>query len=239
MTRLSSLLLEKTPKYELKIPSSNRKVQYRPFLVKEEKILLIAQESKNNEEILLAIRNIIESCVEDVGNVDDMPIFDIEYIFLRIRSKSAGELVTPTIICPETKEQISLEINLLEVEPTKDKEHTDSIKISDNVIIKMKYPTLGLLRERNSIIDVSDSSSFYDLIVDCISEIHTKDEMILASETPKDEMESFVDSMNKTQFNMLLNFFLTSPRLEYVTKYTPSDGVERSITLSGLGDFFG
>lgn len=239
MTRLSNLLAEKTPKYELKIPSSGRKVEYRPFLVKEEKILLIAQESKNNEEILLAIRNIIESCVDDIGDVDDIPLFDVEYIFLRIRAKSAGEIVMPIIVCPETGEHISLEINLLEIEPTKDEEHTNEIKIADDVIIKMKYPTLGLLRERNSMIDITNSSTFYDLIVDCIEEIHTSKEVISTQETSKDELESFVDSMNKSQFNLLLDFFLTSPRLEHTAKYTPSDDVERSVTLSGLGDFFG
>ena len=239
MTKLSSLLTEKTPKYELKIPSTGKIVTYRPFLVKEEKILLIAQESQSNEEILLAIRDIIESCVDGLSDVDNMPIFDIEYIFLRIRSKSVGEIVTPTIVCPETEESVDLEIDLLSVEPTKDENHKNKIKISNDILVKMRYPSLGLLRKRNSMLDINDSASFYDLIVDCIDEIHTEKEVIKSNEISKNEIESFVDAMNKSQFNDLLDFFLTSPRLEYTTKYTTKDGVERSITLSGLGDFFG
>jgi hypothetical protein len=239
MTKLSSLLTEKTPKYELKIPSTGKTVTYRPFLVKEEKILLIAQESQDNGEILLAIRDIVESCVDGLTDVDDMPIFDIEYIFLRIRSKSVGEVVTPTIVCPETQESIELEIDLLSVEPSKEENHTTSIKISDDILIKMRYPSLGLLRKRNSMFDMNDSASFYDLIVDCIDEVHTEKEVVKSKEISKGEVESFVDAMNKSQFNSLLEFFLTSPRIEYTTKYTTKDGVERSITLSGLGDFFG
>tara|TARA_Y100000310_G_C20667325_1_gene808310 strand:+ start:946 stop:1665 length:720 start_codon:yes stop_codon:yes gene_type:complete len=239
MTKLSSLLTEKTPKYELKIPSTGKIVTYRPFLVKEEKILLIAQESQSNEEILLAIRDIVESCVDGLTEVDNMPIFDIEYIFLRIRSKSVGELVTPTIVCPETEESVELEIDLLSVEPTKEENHTNKIQISDDILVKMRYPSLGLLRKRNSMLDINDSASFYDLIVECIDEIHTEKEVIKSNEVSKNEIASFVDVMNKSQFNFLLDFFLTSPRLEYTTKYTTKDGVERSITLSGLGDFFG
>ncbi|MAH42979.1 baseplate protein [archaeon] len=239
MTKLSSLLTEKTPKYELKIPSTGKIVTYRPFLVKEEKILLIAQESQSNEEILLAIRDIVESCVDGLTEVDNMPIFDIEYIFLRIRSKSVGELVTPTIVCPETEESVELEIDLLSVEPTKEENHTNKIQISDDILVKMRYPSLGLLRKRNSMLDINDSASFYDLIVECIDEIHTEKEVIKSNEVSKNEIASFVDVMNKSQFNSLLDFFLTSPRLEYTTKYTTKDGVERSITLSGLGDFFG
>ena len=239
MTKLSNLLTEKTPKYELKIPSTDKIVTYRPFLVKEEKILLIAQESQSNEEILLAIRDIIESCVDGLTDVDSMPIFDIEYIFLRIRSKSVGELVTPTIVCPETEETVELEIDLLSIEPTKNENHKNKIQIADDILIKMRYPSLGLLRKRNSMLDINDSASFYDLIIDCIDEIHTEKEVIKSNEISKNEIGSFVDAMNKSQFNALLDFFLTSPRLEYTTKYTTKDGVERSITLSGLGDFFG
>ena len=239
MTKLSSLLTEKTPKYELKIPSTGKIVTYRPFLVKEEKILLIAQESQSNEEILLAIRDIIESCVDGLTDVDNMPIFDIEYIFLRIRSKSVGEIVTPTIVCPETEESVDLEIDLLSVEPTKDENHKNKIKISNDILVKMRYPSLGLLRKRNSMLDINDSASFYDLIVDCIDEIHTEKEVIKSNEISKNEIESFVDAMNKSQFNLLLDLFLTSPRIEKTISYTTSDNIEREVTLSGLGDFFG
>ena len=187
MSKLASLIAEKTPTYPVTIPSTGEKTTFRPFFVKEEKILLMAQESHNDTEILLAIKDIIESCVEGITEAQNYPLFDIEYLFVQLRAKSVGEVVEPILVCPDTEENIP----------------------------------------------------FYDLIVDCIELIQTKDETISSEEVPRSELEEFVDSMTKEQFNLLLDFFVTCPRLEHEVEYTASDGIKRTFVLSGLGDLFG
>ena len=238
MNKLAALIAEKTPIYPVTIPSTGKKTTFRPFFVKEEKILLMAQESHNDTEILLAIKDIIESCVEGVKNAQNLPLFDIEYLFVQLRAKSVGEVVEPILVCPDTGENIPLKVNLTEVTIINDKNHNNKIKIADDIMVKMKYPSISILEKRGSVIDYSNPSSFYDLIVDCIETIQTKDESIIAEELMREEIEEFVDSMTKEQFNLLLDFFITCPRLEHEVKYTPSDGKERTFVLSGLGDFF-
>ena len=238
MSKLASLIAEKTPTYPVTIPSTGEKTTFRPFFVKEEKILLMAQESHNDTEILLAIKDIIESCVEGITEAQNYPLFDIEYLFVQLRAKSVGEVVEPILVCPDTEENIPLKVNLTEVTIINDKNHNDKIKITDNIIVKMKYPSIKILEKRGAVIDYSNPASFYDLIVDCIELIQTKDETISSEEVPRSELEEFVDSMTKEQFNLLLDFFITSPRLEHEVEYTASDGEKRTFVLSGLGDFF-
>ena len=205
MSKLASLIAEKTPTYPVTIPSTGEKTTFRPFFVKEEKILLMAQESHNDTEILLAIKDIIESCVEGITEAQNYPLFDIEYLFVQLRAKSVGEVVEPILVCPDTEENI---------------------------------PSIKILEKRGAVIDYSNPASFYDLIVDCIELIQTKDETISSEEVPRSELEEFVDSMTKEQFNLLLDFFVTCPRLEHEVEYTASDGIKRTFVLSGLGDFF-
>ena len=150
-----------------------------------------------------------------------------------------GEVVTPIIVCPETEEEIEISINLSEIEVKKTDGHKNKIKINDELIIEMKYPTLSLLKERGTGIDYTSPSSFYDLIADCIEKIQTKKETLSINEYSRDEIVSFVDNMTKEQFEKLLDFFITSPRVEHIAKYTASDGKEREVVLSGLSDFFG
>ena len=238
MNKLASLIAEKTPIYPVTIPSTGKKTTFRPFFVKEEKILLMAQESHNDTEILLAIKDIIESCVDGIKDAENLPLFDIEYLFVQLRAKSVGEVVEPILVCPDTEENIPLKVNLTEVTIINDKNHNDKIKIADGIIVKMKYPSISILEKRGAVIDYSNPSSFYDLIVDCIETIQTKDESILSEELMREELEEFVDSMTKEQFNLLLDFFITSPRLEHEVEYTASDGEKRTFVLSGLGDFF-
>ena len=237
MNTLSDLLLIKTPKYELTIPSTQKKVKFRPFLVKEEKILLISQETGNHKDTLNAIKEVIESCVEDITNADLLPIFDIEYIFLRLRAKSVSEQASPIIECPETGEQISLDINLLEIEPTLNKNHKQKIKIDDDILITMKYPTLKMIKDKEDDVNYDDPESFYDIVVNCIEKIETQEETIDVSNLPKSEINDFVGNMNKHQFENLLDFFITSPKLQHTVKYTTSDGVEREVILQGVSDF--
>ena len=239
MNRLSNLLVSDIPKYEVVLPSSGDKKIFRPFLVKEEKILLLAQQSEEDSSIIRAIKNIIESCVDDIEDAGSLPLFDVEYIFLQIRGKSVGEAIEPIIICPVTEENIPVNILIPEIEVTTTKGHTKEIEISKEIILKMRYPTLDDLDKRDGVIDYEDPSSFYDLISDCIVSIQTKSELINSSTIPKQEISEFIDNMTKKQFEKILDFFLTSPKIEHKVLYTASDDVEREVILSGLSAFFG
>ena len=239
MHKLSDLLLTSVPRYGIDIPSSGKHTTYRPFLVKEEKVLLLAQESSNESDMILAIQNIIETCIEDDLDVGNMPLFDIEYIFLQIRSKSVGEIITPTIICPVTNEPQIITINIPDIKIIKPPKHSNKIKIQEDIILTMKYPSLNMLIKSNGEIDYTNPSSFYNIITECVVSIQTKEETIDATSLPPEEVSDFIDNMTVSQFESVLEFFLTSPRMECITTYTTSDDVEREVVMSGLSDFFG
>ena len=239
MQKLSSLLLDKTPKYEITIPSTGKATRFRPFLVKEEKILLIAQSTQSKKDIMLAIKDIIESCVEGISNAGDLPIFDIEYIFMKLRAKSVGEVVQPIIVCPETGEKVTLDVNIDELELKKSKAHKKTIKLDKGLVVKMKYPSINILEKFGGDIDTTNTPEFYDMILHCIESIETPEVKVKQDEVQIEELKEFVDSMTKQQFDMILNFFVTAPRLESVVDYETEDGQSRKVTLSGLGDFFG
>jgi len=230
---LSSILIKETPKYELALPSSKEKFNFRPFLVKEEKILLISQDGGNLHEMYSAIRDVVESCVEGIENVQDMPLFDVEYIFIQLRAKSVGEVVFPTFTCPETGEHISTSINLTSINVKFPKNHTANIKISENVYVKMKYPTISMILNNES-----EEENIYDTIAFCIESISNKKESFSTNDFSPEEIKEFVDHLTNEQFTKLMQFLETSPRIEHEEKYTTSDGVERRIMFSGLGDFF-
>jgi hypothetical protein len=234
---LIDLLKKSTPKYQTKIPSTGKTVWFRPFIVKEEKILLMAQETGNESEVYKGIVEIVNNCYDGIEDVGEMPIFDLEYLFLKLRSKSVQEFVTPILECPHTKENIKLNINLDDIVVKKFKEHKNNLKISDELIIQMKYPNINLFIDSN--IENMQLMDFYDLAVSCIDYIETKDSRLMASETPKEELKEFVDGMNKTQFDQIIQFFATMPRIEHEVKYETSDGVERFVILKGIKDFFG
>tara|TARA_R100001082_G_C4327596_1_gene144104 strand:+ start:76 stop:792 length:717 start_codon:yes stop_codon:yes gene_type:complete len=238
MSTLSDLLIA-TPKYQITIPSTKEKTSFRPFLVKEEKILLLAQEGNDPDNMVMALQSLIESCVDGIDDASKMPLFDIEFLFLRIRAKSVSEEVNPIIICPETGEEIEIKVNLSNIEIKHTDGHTNKIKITDDLNVYMKYPSLALLKERSTGIDYTSPSSFYDLIADCIEKIETKEETIDTKGYSREELTNFVDNMTKEQFEKLLDFFVTSPRVEHIVKYRASDEVEREVVLSGLSDFFG
>ena len=238
MTTLSDLLIA-TPKYQITIPSSKEKTSFRPFLVKEEKILLLAQEGNDPDNMVMALQSLVESCVDGIDDASKLPLFDIEFLFLRIRAKSVGEEVKPIIICPETKEEVEIVINLSDISVKETEGHTNKINLTDDLIVYMEYPSLSLLKERGTGIDYNSPSSFYDLIADCITKIENKEEIIETKNYSRKELTDFVDNMTKEQFEKLLDFFVTSPRVEHIAKYTASDGVQREVVLSGLSDFFG
>lgn len=234
---LSEIIKSTSPKFSDIVPSTNKKIWFRPFLVKEEKLLLIAQEMGSEQEILKCISEVLQSCFEEIGDVSKIPLFDLEYLFIKLRCKSVQELATPILICPVTGEEVTLKINLEEIEVIKDSKHSKTLKISDNLIIGMKYPSLSLFL--NSNIESMELSDFYDLAVNCVDYIETRDEKILSDSVSKEEIKDFIDNMTKQQFDMIINFFSTMPRVEKTVKYITSDKEIRSITLRGIKDFFG
>lgn len=234
---LTDILKLSTPKYTDIIPSTGKKVWYRPFLVKEEKVLLIAQETASEKEILKAIQEVIESCFDDIEDASKLPIFDLEYLFIKLRSKSVEEFASPILVCPETKEEVTLKINLDELEVIKNKDHTQQLKLSENLVIGMKYPTLGMFL--NTDLESMELSDFYELAINCIDYIETKDEKIEMDQVDRAEIKEFVDNLTKKQFDMIINFFSSMPKIEKTVSYKTSDGTKRTVILRGIKDFFG
>lgn len=234
---VSDLLKSTVPKYNETIPSSGKQIWFRPFFVKEEKILLIAQETAKEIEILHAIKSVIENCFDGIEDASILPIFDLEYLFLKLRSKSVQEVVTPILECPITQEKIKLTIQLDEIKVKTFENHNKIIKINDTIIVGMKYPSLSLFLEKN-IMDMS-LMNFYDMAINCIEYIETPTErMDFYEKSNIEDFKQFVDSMTKEQFDKIIQFFATMPRIEHVVEYKTSDGVIREVVLRGIRDFF-
>tara|TARA_Y100000034_G_scaffold130415_1_gene188862 strand:- start:1475 stop:2194 length:720 start_codon:yes stop_codon:yes gene_type:complete len=236
---LVDILKEATPKYELTIPSTGESKAFRPFLVKEEKILLIAKESSDEVVIMKSVRDLIKSCVDDMDNIEDLPMFDIEYIYLQLRAKSIGEILTPTFVCPETKEKIKLNLNIDDIEVVRNENHKNEIAITSDIIITMKYPSINIIEgmhknEHNN----ENAVPLFDLIVNTIEKIETKEETLTNDVISKTELEEFVNNFTKEQYEKVVEFFTTSPKLEHTLKYTTKDGKEHEAVLRGLLDFF-
>lgn len=228
------------PKYKLTLPSSGAKVGYRPFLVKEEKILLLALETEDNKIIASALEEIVLNCTDDSVDVKKLPLFDLEYIFLQIRSKSAGNVAEPTLFLKDedgTDHEIKLKIPIDDIEVSKDESHTDEIKLTDDIVIKMRYPTFGMSEDYADANPESASIAF-DLIINCIDEVYQGEEVWKRDDMSSDDLREFVESMTQEQFLAVSEFFSTMPKLvkELVV---PVGKKKHTITLSGLQDFFG
>lgn len=221
------------PKYKIKQPSTGKIVSYRPFTVREEKNLVIANQTGSYEDFLITLSDIIDNCFSLKQSSKNLPIFDIEYFFIKLRCKSVGELVEPTIICPITGEKVKIELNLDDVEPKINPGHTNKIKISENMIVTMAYPSLENLIKRES-----KDIDYFDLLLECIVSIETDNELIETQKESKENLKQFVDLLTSEQYKSLIEFFKTSPRLEKQIKYKTSDGTERELILRGLRDFF-
>jgi len=219
------------PKYTTIQPSTGKRVTFRPFTVKEEKSLLIANSTGNHEDFLTTLGYVINSCFDLDVSAYDLPIFDVEYFFLKLRCKSIGEMIQPTIICETTKEKIDLYLNLEEIDPVYAETHTKKIKL-DNFIVNMKYPTL------NDFINKKEDQDYYDMMLNCIDTIETAKELIEAKNSTKDDIREFVELLTKQQFNKLVEFFKTMPKIQKEITYTTSDKVERKLLLKGIRDFF-
>ena len=233
-----------TPSYELELPSSGKTIQYRPFLVKEEKLLVIALESENTKQITNAIKAVIKSCVLTKGvKVESLPTFDIEFLFLNIRGKSVGEDIDLKLVCPDDeKTEVSVSINLDDIKVQKLEGHTKQIKLDDNLMMELKYPSLNEFIKNN--FDPNDKSKnpmdqSFDLIGSCIDKIYNEDEVWVADDCSKKEINEFLDSMNSNQFKEVEKFFETMPKLSHTVKvYNPTTKVESDVVLEGLASFF-
>ena len=231
-----------TPTYELELPSSEETIKYRPFLVKEEKLLVIALESEDTKQITTAIRSVIKSCVLTKGiKVEQLPTFDIEFLFLNIRGKSVGEELDVNIICPDDNEtQVPVKINLDDIRVQKTDDHNKQIKLDDNLMMEMKYPSLDQFIQNN--FDFSEKNQMdqsFKLIGTCIDKIYTEEEVWAVADCTKKEVNDFLDSMNSNQFKGVEKFFETMPKLSHtVTVTNPNTEVESEVVIEGLASFF-
>jgi len=231
-----------TPTYELELPSTEETIQYRPFLVKEEKLLVIALESEDTKQITTAIKTVIKNCILTKGiKVEDLPTFDIEYLFLNIRGKSVGEELEVNIICPDDGEtQVPVKIDIDSIKVQKNEEHSNRIKVDNSIMMEMKYPSLEQFIKNN--FDFSDGNAIdqsFELIASCISKIFTEDEVWTTSDCTKKELNEFLDQMNSSQFKEIEKFFETMPKLSHTIKVkNPNTGVESDVVLEGLSSFF-
>jgi len=231
-----------TPSYELELPSTGETIQYRPFLVKEEKLLVIALESEDTKQITTAIKTVIKNCILTKNvKVESLPTFDIEYLFLNIRGKSVGEELEVNIICPDDGEtQVPVKINLDDIQVQKNEDHTNKIKVDSAIMMEMKYPSLDQFIKSN--FDFNDKNAMdqsFELIGSCIDKIYTEDEVWSASDVTKKELSDFLESMNSSQFKEIEKFFETMPRLSHTIKVkNPVTEIESDVVLEGLASFF-
>jgi len=231
-----------TPTYELVLPSSDRKIKYRPFLVKEEKILIIAMESEDQKQITNAIKSVINNCILTRGiKVDKLSTFDIEYLFLNIRGKSVGENVEVLVTCPDDNEtEVSVIIPLDEIKVKRDPDHNKDIKLDDDLVMRMRYPSLSEFVKTNFDLDdeITVDQSF-DLIISCIEQVYNEEESWNASDCTKKEMTEFLEQLSSKQFKEVEKFFDTMPKLSHTIKVTnPKTKVKNEVLLEGLSSFF-
>ena len=232
-----------TPTYELELPSTEQPVNYSPFLVKEEKLLVLALESEDTKQITTAIKAVLKSCVLTKGiKVEHLPTFDIEYLFLHIRGKSVGEEIEVNITCPDDeKTQVPITLDLDDIKVQKNDKHNNQIKLDDNLMMELKYPSLDQFIKNNFDFDEKNQmEQSFDLIGTCIDKIYNEEEVWATADCTKKEIKEFLESMNSSQFKEIENFFETMPKLSHTIKVTnPKTKVESEVVLEGLASFFG
>lgn len=231
-----------TPTYELTLPSTKKKIKYRPFLVKEEKLLVLALESDDTKQITNAIRAVLKSCIETRGvKVETLPTFDIEYLFLNIRGKSVGEEVEVNILAPDDGvTEISINIQLDQIEVKEGEGHDKKIKLDDSLMMEMKYPSLDEFIKNNfDIKGEVDVNKSFELIAGCIDKIFSEEEVWSTADCSKKEVIDFLEQMNSVQFKQIEKFFETMPKLSYEVEVTnPKTDVKSTVVLEGLSSFF-
>jgi len=234
-----------TPTYELKLPSTGKKLRYRPFLVKEEKLLILALESQDMNEITLAVKEVLKKCISTRGiKIDELPTFDIEYLFLNVRAKSVGELIELKITCPDDgKTEVPVQLYVDEIEVQKPKGHKKDIVLDKTMTLRMKYPSLNQFIESNFEIEDTPQDTVnktFNIIADCMDTVFSAEDAWDANEYSLQEKLEFIEQLNSKQYKEVEKFFATMPKLSHTIKVTnPETKVENEIVLEGLADFFG
>lgn len=230
------------PTYELTLPSSDRKIKYRPFLVKEEKLLIIAMESENMHDIANAIKQVLENCILTRGiKIEKLSTFDIEYLFLNVRGKSVGESVEVLLTCPDDGEtQVPTTIALSDIRVQKDPEHTNIIKLNDEFSLKMRYPSLEeFVKENFDAEGIGQIEQSFEMIAKCIEQVYNEEESWAASDHTTEEMVEFVEGLGSSAFKEIEKFFTTMPKLTHTVKIkNPNTGVVSDVIVEGLASFF-
>ena len=230
-----------TPSYELTLPSNGKKIKYRPFLVKEDKILILAIESNSMKDISRAIKDVLKNCILTKGvKIDELPTFDIEYLFLNIRSRSVGESIDLVITCPDDNEtKVNTQIYIDEIKVKKNKDHNPDIKLDDTYTMRLKYPSLDQFIDDNFNFDLDRDNSF-DIISSCIDMVFSDEEAWEAKDCTKKELLEFVERLNSAQFKEVEKFFDTMPRISHdIEVENPNTKVKSTVKLEGLASFFG
>ena len=231
-----------TPTYELELPSTGKTIKFRPFLVKEEKLLVLALESDDSKEITNAIKAVLKDCIQTRGvKVDTLPTFDIEYLFLNIRGKSVGEDIEVSVLCPDDGETYAeVQISIDDIKVTKDKNHSNQIKIDDNLMMEMKYPSLDQFVKSNfEFSNDNQVDQSFELIASCIDKVYSADEAWTTDDFTKKEVTEFLEQMNSAQFKEIESFFATMPKLSHeVQVVNPKTKKKSKVTLEGLASFF-
>tara|TARA_B100000925_G_scaffold136838_1_gene102395 strand:- start:1241 stop:1972 length:732 start_codon:yes stop_codon:yes gene_type:complete len=234
-----SLPILETATYELTLPSIDQKIKYRPFLVKEEKVLMMAMESGNQSEIKTALKNIVQACTFGEINASLLPTFDLEYVFLQIRSKSIGEIAKIKVLCPDDKETYApIELDLSKVEVLVDDSHTNEVQINDKLKIVMKYPTIDSV-DATADAENMKTEQLFDIVGNSIHQIEHGDEVHMAKDYTKKELQDFIESLASVDFGKIQKFFTSMPALKHEVEVTnPKTNITSKVTLSGLADFF-
>ena len=232
-----------TPTYELTLPSTGKKIKYRPFLVREEKVLILALESEDPTQIANAVKKTLKDCIQTRGvKVDDLPTFDIEYLFLNIRGKSVGEAVDLIVTCPDDEETtVPVKIYIDEIEVSKSEDHKKDINLDGKLTLRMKYPSLDQFVSSNFSFGEEESlEQSFEIIASCVDVIFDEDEAWSASDCTKKELLTWMDGLNSAQFKEIEKFFTTMPKLSHtITVKNPKTNKESEVTLEGLQSFFG
>ena len=231
-----------TPEYDLVLPSTQKNITYRPFLVKEEKLLVLALESENTKQITTAIKSVLKSCILTRGiKVEKLPTFDIEYLFLNIRARSVGEEVEVNIVAPDDGEtNVTVTIDLEDIQVQTNENHSNKIKLDETLMMEMKYPSLEQFISNNFDFEgETDINQSFELIASCIDKIYNEDEVWSTDDCSKKEVVDFLEQMSSTQFKEIEQFFETMPKLSHAIEITnPSTKVKSTIVLEGLSSFF-
>jgi len=230
------------PTYELELPSTGKPIKYRPFLVNEEKILLMAMESEDEKQITTAVKDIVKACVITKGiKIEELASFDIEYLFLNIRGKSVGEEVQMKITCSDDDvTEVDYTLNISEVKVQKDPNHNNKIMLDDTTGIVMKYPGMDQFIQTQIMMKTLNAEEVFDIIVDSVHQIFAGDDVYEAKTTPKKEVEDWLGGLTSKQFEKIKDFFATMPKLSHTFKITnPNTEVESEYTIEGLVNFFG